>query len=118
MEMFVSTLQLFEQVRGEKVSVFHNKFSAILAQSVVYYLIRIVSLKNQAAPLTGLQCTVIVVTVLLFILTVVVGGLLSILAQDGLKNMGIAMQNTISLVHKIAPYIISIAMRVTLHLLL
>ena len=53
-----------------------------------YFLIRIVYLTNQAAPLNAIQWTAIAVTVFLFVFTVAAGGLLSILAEGGLKNMG------------------------------
>ena len=82
------------------------------------YLIRTVYLTHQAAPLSPIQWTAIVVTVLLFVFAVAAGGLLSILAEGGLENMGQAMQDVISLVHKFSPYLIVLSTAVTLYLLL
>jgi len=82
------------------------------------YLIRLVYLTHQAAPLSGTQWAAIVVTVLLFILTVAAGGLLSILDAGGLVNMGPMIQRTIESVHKIFPYVIVISTGVTVYLLL
>ena len=81
------------------------------------YLIRAVYLTHQAAPLSGTQWTAIVITVLLFILTVAAGGLLSVLAEGGLQNMGAAAQKTIELVHKVFPYVIVASTGVTVYLL-
>ena len=83
-----------------------------------YFLIRTVYLTNQATPLVAPQWTAIIVTVLLFLLTVVAGGLLSILAEGGLKKMSATSQNIISLVHKFSPYLIIVATATTLYLLL
>ena len=82
------------------------------------FLIRTVYLTHQAAPLNATQWATIVITVLLFILTVIVGGLLSILAEGGLKDMGRSMQATLSMIHKFFPYGIMITTAATLYLLL
>ena len=82
------------------------------------YLIRTVYLTNQAAPLNGLQWAAIIVTILLFIFAVIAGGLLSILAEGGLKNMRASMQKAVELVHKFSPYVIIVATGWTLYLLL
>lgn len=80
-------------------------------------LIRMVYLTNQSSPLSGTQWTAIIVTALLFILTVAAGGLLSILDAGGLQSIGAAMQRAIELVHKVMPYVILAATAVTLFLL-
>jgi hypothetical protein len=82
------------------------------------FLIRIVYLTHQAAPLSGIQWTAIVLTILLSIITVAVGGLLSVLAEGGLQNMGAFMQRIIKLAHKALPYVIVVSTGVTLYLLL
>ena len=82
------------------------------------FLVRTVYLTHQAAPLSGTQWTAIAITVLLFILTVAAGGLLSVLAEGRLQNLGASMQRNIELVHKISPYLIVLATALTLYLLL
>ena len=82
------------------------------------FLIRTVYLIHQATPLSPAQWIAIVVTVLLFILTVAAGGLLSVLAEGGLQILGAAMQRAIELAHKILPYVIVVSTGVTLYLLL
>ena len=81
------------------------------------YLVRAVYLTYQAAPLSGMQWTAIVITVLLFILTVAAGGLLSAISEGSLKNVGEAMLRVIELVHEVSPYVIVVATGVTLYLL-
>jgi len=82
------------------------------------YLVRMVYLTNQAVPLSATQWAAIIVTVLLFGFTVAAGGLMSMLAEGGLQNMGAAMQMSVSLVHKYAPYLIVLSTGVALYLLL
>ena len=82
------------------------------------YLIRTVYLTNRVTPLSPAQWIATGITALLFIVTVVAGGLLSIFAEGGLKNMGAATQNAISLIHEFSPYIIIAATGWTLYLLL
>ena len=81
------------------------------------FLIRTVYLTHQAAPLSPTQWAAIAVTVLLFLFTVAAGGLLSVLAEGGLENMGATMQRAIELVHKFSPYLILVSTGVTLYLL-
>lgn len=82
------------------------------------FLIRTVYLTHQAVPLSQAQWAAIIVTVLLFVFAVAAGGLLSVLAEGGLGNMGAAMRRTIEMVHKISPYLIVLSTGVTLYLLL
>ena len=81
------------------------------------YLVRAVYMTHKDAPLSGVQWTAIVITILLFILTVAAGGLLSAIAEGSLKNVGEAMLGAIELVHKVSPYVIVVATGVTLYLL-
>jgi len=82
------------------------------------FLIRTVYLAQQAAPLSPTQWSAIGLTAFFFIVTVVAGGLLSVLAEGGLKNIGVSTQNAISLIHKFFPYVIIVATGGTLYLLL
>ncbi len=82
------------------------------------FLIRTVYLTQRVTPLSPAQWIAVGVTSLLFILTVVAGGLLSILAEGGLKNVGASTQNFISLIHKFSPYVIILATGGTLYMLL
>jgi len=90
----------------------------LIGLAVGIFLIRTVYLTHQVAPLSPIQWTAIAVTVLLFLFTVIAGGLLSVLAEGGLENMGQTMQRDIELVHKISPYLIVVSTGVALYLLL
>jgi len=90
----------------------------LIGLAVGIFLIRTVYLTHQVAPLSPTQWTAIAVTVLLFLFTVIAGGLLSVLAEGGLENMGQTMQRDIELVHKISPYLIVVSTGVALYLLL
>lgn len=59
----------------------------------------------------------VVVSALLFLATVVAGGLLSIEAEGGLKKVNPAVRMAISLAHKFAPIVIVFSTAVTLYLL-
>ena len=82
------------------------------------YLIRTVYLTNQATSLKAAQWTSIVITVLLFLITVAAGGLLSILDAGNLQSMSQPTRTAVSLVHKFSPYVIIVSTGVTLFLLL
>ena len=82
------------------------------------FLVRTVYLTHQVTPLSAAQWLATGLTALLFIISVAAGGLLSILAEGGLKNMGESTQNAISLAHKFLPYLIMAATGGTLYLLL
>ena len=82
------------------------------------YLVRTVYMTHQAAPLSPTQWAAIIVTVLLFLFAVAAGGLLSILADGGLENMGQPQQRAIKFVHKVTPYLIVGSTAVTLYLLI
>ena len=82
------------------------------------YLVRTVYMTHQAAPLSPTQWTAIIVTVLLFLFAVAAGGLLSILADGGLENMGQPQRRSIETVHKITPYLIVGSTMVTLYRLM
>ena len=82
------------------------------------FLVRTVYLTHQAAPLSLAQWLATGLTAALFILSVAAGGLLSILAEGGLKNVGESTQKAISLAHKFLPYLIIAATGGTLSLLL
>ena len=82
------------------------------------YLIRTVYLTHQATPLKAAQWTSIVITALLFLVTVAAGGLLSILDAGNLQSMSQPMRTAVSLVHKFSPYVIIVSTGVTLFLLL
>ena len=89
----------------------------LIGLGIGIYLIRMVYLTHRAAPLNGTQWAAIVVTVLLFVIAVAAGGLLSVLAEGGLQNMGAAAQKAIELLHKIFPYVIVVSTGVTVYLL-
>ena len=102
---------------GKPYNTFIYTVHKLIGLGIGVYLIRMVYLTNRAAPLNATQWTAIIITVLLFVLTVAAGGLLSVLAEGGLQNMGQGMQMAIELVHKILPYVIVVSTGVTLYLL-
>ena len=102
---------------GKPYNTFIFTVHKLIGLAAGIYLIRMVYLTNQPAPLNATQWTAIIVTVLLFILTVAAGGLLSVLDTGGLQNMGAAMQRAVELVHKIMPYVIVLSTGGTLYLL-
>ena len=82
------------------------------------YLICTVYLTNQATSLKAAQWTSIVITVLLFLVTVAAGGLLSILDAGNLQSMSQPMRTAVLQVHKFSPYVIIVSTGVMLFLLL
>jgi len=103
---------------GKPYNTFTFTVHKLIGLGAGIYLIRTVYLTHQASPLSPTQWTAIVVTVLLFVLTVAAGGLLSVLDAGGLQNMGAVRQRIIELVHKVSPYVIVVATVVTMYLLL
>ena len=103
---------------GKPYNSFIFNIHKFIGLGIGYYLIRTVYLANQATPLNGLQWAAIIVTILLFIVAVLAGGFLGVLAEGGLKNMAASMRNVVSLVHKFSPYLIMVATGLTLYLLL
>jgi len=82
------------------------------------FLIATVYRTHQATPLSVDQITAIVVNTLLFFLTIVAGGLLSVAAEGELKNVNQTVRTAISVVHKISPYLVVLSTAVTLYLLI
>ncbi len=73
------------------------------------FLILMVYRAQQAAPLSALQVTAVAITALLFITNVIAGGLVSLTKP---------MPGAVKLIHKVFPYICTIAAGVTVYLLL
>ena len=69
------------------------------------FLMITVARVNKIAPLTGLEISLLVVTVMIFVGLVVAGGLLSIAAAGGLCNASPVLLTALGLVHKIFPYL-------------
>jgi hypothetical protein len=103
---------------GKPYNMFIFTVHKLIGLGIGIFLIRMVYLTNQTAPLSGTHWTAIIVTVLLFVFTVAAGGLLSVLAEGGLQSMGAAMQRAIQLVHKVMPYLIVVSTGVALYMLL
>lgn len=82
------------------------------------FLILTVYRTNQVIPLGGAQWSIIALTVLLFALAITAGGLLSVIAEGGLKNISQPMESAITLIHKVFPYLILLSTGGTLYLLL
>jgi hypothetical protein len=94
---------------GKPYNTFIFTIHKLIGLGIGIYLIRTVYLTNRATPLNATPWAATVITALLFILTVAAGGLLSILAEGGLQNMGAAMQRAIELEHKVSPYLIVVS---------
>jgi hypothetical protein len=103
---------------GKPYSTFIFTVHKLIGLGAGIFLIRTVYITHQAMPLSGIQWTAIAITVLLFVFTVAAGGLLSVLAEGRLQNLGTSMQKAIELAHKISPYLIVLATMMTLYLLL
>jgi hypothetical protein len=82
------------------------------------FLIVTVYRVHKTGPFTPIEILALVVTVLVFIILVVAGGLLSIEATGDLKNASQSTLSIISLVHKILPYLAVLSTEGTLYLLL
>ena len=70
------------------------------------WLVKIVYDRNQILSLTNSQISVLALTVFLFVVTVVAGGLLSIQAEGGLKKVPAKVWNGVEGVHQFLPYMI------------
>lgn len=73
---------------------------------------------GKAMPLTPLETSVLVIAILIFVVLVVAGGLLSIHAAGGLSNVGPAVWNAITVVHKVFPYLAVLSTAAILYFLL
>jgi hypothetical protein len=102
---------------GKPYNTFIFTVHKLIGLGIGIFLTRMVYLTNQTAPLSGTKWIAIVVTILLFILTVVAGGLLSAIAEGSLQNVDEGLLRVIELVHKVMPYVIVVSTGVTLYLL-
>ena len=80
-------------------------------------LILTVARMHKANPLHSLEIVAVVITVLIFALLIAAGALLSIQAEGGLTSASQRLLTTLSLVHKIFPYLAVVSTGVTLYLL-
>lgn len=79
------------------------------------WLIKIVYDRHQLLALEPSQISVLVLTVTLFVVTVIAGGLLSVQAEGGLQSFSPTAWTNISRVHQILPYLILLATAFTLY---
>lgn len=82
------------------------------------FLIVTVSRMRKIAPLSSLEISVLIATILIFVALVAAGGLLSIQAEGGLSNASQGLLNAIGLVHKLFPYLGVLSTSLILYLLL
>jgi hypothetical protein len=82
------------------------------------FLIMTVYKTHQLAPLSPVEITAIVITVLIFVGTVAAGGLVSVDAAGGLESINQPIRAAISMMHKLLPYLAVLSTAATLYLLL
>jgi hypothetical protein len=82
------------------------------------FLIVIVSRVHKAIPLSSLEISALIATILIFVGLVAAGALLSIEAEGGLKQAGHGLLTAITLVHRILPYLAVFFTAASLYLLL
>ena len=80
-----------------------------------FFLIKTVYNRQQLFTLEPSQISTLAFTVILFILTVIAGGLLSIQAEGGLQQIGESVWVGITRVHKFFPYLIVLSTAFTLY---
>ena len=82
------------------------------------FLILTVFKANQSSPLNSGQIISVVVTFLLFLFSVIAGGILNVIADDGLKNITQTTEKALTLIHKFIPSLIMLSTGLTLFLVL
>ena len=82
------------------------------------FLIMTVYRTHQLAPLSPVEITAIVITVLIFVGTVAAGGLVSADAAVGLESINQPIRAAISMMHKLLLYLAVLSTAATLYLLL
>ena len=90
----------------------------LIGLAAFIFLIVILVQRHKLMPLRPFEITTIVVTALIFVATIVAGGLLSVEASGGLASLGGPVRLAITLVHKIFPYLAVLSTAVSLYLLL
>jgi hypothetical protein len=90
----------------------------LIGLGAVIFLVVILVQRHKLVPLRLSEIVAMVVTALIFLATIVAGGLLSVEAAGGLAGIGQPVRLAISLVHKIFPYLAVLVTAVTLYLLL
>ena len=107
--LFIFLSGLWVSRSGKPYNVFIFNIHKFIGLGMGAFLITTVYRFNQAVPLSPIETTSIVITVLLFLITVAAGGLLSVEKE---------MPLLVSLVHKFSPYLIVLSTAATLYLLL
>ena len=79
------------------------------------WLVKIIYERNQLLTLTNSQISVVALTVFLFAVSVVAGGLLSVQAAGGLKKIPAKVWTGVEGVHQFLPYMILFATSLTLY---
>jgi hypothetical protein len=90
----------------------------LIGLAAFIFLIVILVQRHKLMPLRPFEITTIVVTALIFVATIVAGGLLSVEASGGLASLGGPVRLAITLVHQIFPYLAVLTTAVSLYLLL
>lgn len=83
------------------IFIIHKLFGVGLGIFLIINVARI----QKTAPLSPLGITLLVVTILIFVIVVAAGGLLSIEAEGGVGKVSQTVLNMISLGHKVFPYL-------------
>ena len=93
-------------------------FHKLIGLAMGIFLILTVYRAHQTAPFSSLNILSITITVIIFFILVAAGGLLSIEAAGGLENINQSVSTTISVIHRVFPYLAILSTAATLYLLL
>jgi site-specific recombinase len=102
---------------GKPYSAILFNLHKLIGLGAAVFLVAAVYLAQREVPLTSAQIAAMVVTGIIFILTIVAGGLVSVLADGGLASLSVSLQTAISIAHKVLPYLAVLSTAVSLYLL-
>lgn len=102
---------------GKPYGSFPFNIHKLIGLAAGIFLIVTVYRRIRVAPLDSREIAVLAATVLIFILTVIAGGLLSAEDSGSLKNLPQPAMTAISVAHKVFPYLALLSLAATLFLL-
>jgi len=102
---------------GKPYGSFPFNIHKLIGLAAGIFLVIIVIRRIRVAPLDSREIAVLATTVLIFILTVIAGGLLGAEDSGSLKNLPQPVKTAISVAHKAFPYLALLSLAATLYLL-
>ena len=100
---------------GKPYKIFPFNIHKFIGLGLGVFLIKMVYEKQQLFTLEANQISAIILTLILFILIVIAGGLLSVQAKGGLKQISEPLWVGITRLHKFFPYLIVLSTAFTLY---